>query len=69
MPGSIEQSEASQIANTGVVSWIWAQPYTFVEIYCGIISMVILLLLPIKEGLLSVRSGSMCPEYWLTVYV
>ena len=69
MPGPIAQSTASQIANTGVVSWILAQPYAFVEIYCGIISMVIFLLLLIKEGLLSVRSGSMYPEYWLTVNV
>ena len=69
MPGPIEQSEVSQIANTGVVSWISAQPYTFAEIYCEVVSMVIHLLPLINEGLLSVTSGSMCPEYWLTVYV
>ena len=69
MPGPIAKSVASLIADTGVVSWISAQPYTFTEIYFEIVSMVILLLPLIKEGLLSVTSGSKCPEYWLTIYV
>ena len=40
--------------------------HTFVDIDHEIISMVILLLPLIQEGLLSVTHESMCTKYWLT---
>ena len=64
--GPIVQSVASPTANPGVASWISAWYHTFVEIDHEIISMIILLLQLIQEGLLSVTSKSMCTKYWLT---
>ena len=57
------QSVASPNADPRVTSWIQAQYHTFVEIDREIISMVILFLPLIQEGLLSATSGSMCSEY------
>ena len=51
-----------------IVSSFTDWSHTFVEIDREIISMVILLLLPIQEGLLSVTSGLMCTKYWLAVH-
>ena len=56
---------ASLIADPGVASSIPAQSATFLEINHEIISMVILLLPLIQEGLLSVSSENMCTRYWL----
>ena len=53
-------------ADPGVVSLIPAGFYTFVEIDHEIISMAILSLLLIQEGLLPVTSESMHTKYWLT---
>ena len=57
---------ASLFADPGVLSLIPVRIHTFVEIYCEIFSMFILLLPLIQEGLLSITSESMCMEYWLT---
>ena len=51
---------------SGVGSLIPARSHTFEEINHEIISMVILLLPLIQEGLLSVTSESMSMRYWLT---
>ena len=56
------QSVASQTADPGVASSIPTRSNTYVEIDHVIISMVILLLPLIQEGLLSVTSESMCTE-------
>ena len=64
--GPVGQLVTSPTADPGIVSLILAQSHTFVEIDHEIISMVILLLLLIQEGLLSVTSESMCKKYWLT---
>ena len=53
-------------ADPRVASSILARSNTFVEIDHEIISMVILLLPLIQEGLLSVTSEIMCTKYWLT---
>ena len=55
------------LADPGVGSLIRVRPHTVMEIDHEIFSTVILLPL-IEEGLLSVTSESMCPEYWLTAY-
>ena len=47
------------------VSLIPAQSHTLVEIDNEIISMVILLLPLIQEGLMSVTRESLCTKYWL----
>ena len=59
------QSVASLNADPGIMSSILALPDTFVEIDREIFSTVILFLPLIQEGLLSVKSKSMCTEYWL----
>ena len=59
------QSIGSQTADPGVVSFIPALPHT-IEIDLEIISMVIVILPLIQEGLLSVTSESMCTKYWFT---
>ena len=51
LPGPVAQSVASPTADPGVASSIPARSQTFVEIDHEIISMVILLLLLIQEGL------------------
>ena len=51
LPGPVAQSVTSRIADPGVVSSIPAQPHTFAEIDHKIFSKVILLLVPIQEGL------------------
>ena len=56
------QSIVGPTAGPGVTSSIPAQSRTFVEIDREIISMVILLLLLIQEGLLSITSKSMLHE-------
>ena len=53
-------------ADLGVANLIPARSHTFVEIDHELISVVILLLLLIQEGLLSATSESMCTNYWLT---
>ena len=59
--GAIAHSVENLIADSGVCS-----AHTFEKIYHEIISTVILLLgLGIKDGLLSVTSKSSCTEYWL----
>ena len=63
VPGPIAQSGASPTAYQGVASSIPAWSHTIVEIDHEIISMVILLLPRIQEGLLSVTSESMCTKY------
>ena len=65
LQGLTGQSVASPSADSGVKSLIPAQSHTLVEIDHEIISMVILLLLLIQEGL-SVTRESMCTKYWLT---
>ena len=65
-PGSLVQWVASLTADSGVARLIPARSHTFVEIDHEIISMVILLLPLILEGLLSVTGESMCTKYWLT---
>ena len=64
--GPIAQSLVSQTADPGITRSIPARSYALVEIDHEIISLVILLLQLIQEGLLSVRSESMCTKYWLT---
>ena len=66
MPGQAAHSIVSRIADTGVVSWIPAQPHTFIEIVHETFSTVILLLALIQEGLLSVTRESMCTKYCLS---
>ena len=66
VPGLIAQLVACPTADPGVASLIPARSHIFVEIDHEIISMVILLLPLIQEGLLSVTSESMCTKYWLT---
>ena len=61
----IAQSVVSPTANPAVASSILALSHTFIDIDCEIISYYILLLL-IQEGLLSVKSESICMKYWLT---
>ena len=65
-PRTVEQWVGSLIADPGIVSLIPVRSHTFMEIDREIISMVILLLPLIQEGLLSVTIKSMCMEYWLT---
>ena len=60
-------NRVSLTADLGVASLIPARSHTFVEIDHEMISMVILLLPLIQEGLLSVTSESMCTKYWLTL--
>ena len=60
------QSVVNLIADPGVVSSIPAGASTFLEIDHLIFSDLIHLFLLIQEGLWSVSSKSMCPEYWLT---
>ena len=59
------QLVTSLTADPGVVSLMLAWFHTFVELDHEIISMAILLLPLIHEGLLSVTSKSMCTKYWL----
>ena len=61
-------SAASPTADPGFASSIPAKSLTFVKIDHDheIISMIILLLPLMQEGLLSVTSESMCTKYWLT---
>ena len=49
---------ASRIPDPGVMSSIPARPHIFVEIDHEILFPLI------QEGLLSVKSDSMCTEYW-----
>ena len=63
IPPWLAQLVARPTADPGVASLILAQSHTFVEIGHEIISMVILLLPQIQEGLLSVTSESMCTKY------
>ena len=65
-PGPVAQSIASPTADPGVASSIPARSHIFVNIDHMIISMVILFLLLILEGLLSVTSENMSTKYWLT---
>ena len=62
-------SVVSLIADPGIVGLIPARPHTFVKNDLEIVSLVILLLPLIQEGLSSVTSKSMCTEYWLTALV
>ena len=57
------QSVGSPTADPGITSSIPARSHTFLEIHHEIISMVILLLWLILEGLLSVTSESLCTKY------
>ena len=57
---------ACTTADPGVMNWIPALSFTFLVIDHEKISMVILLLPQIQEGLLSVTGKSMCTKYWLT---
>ena len=66
LPGPVVQSVVRLTADPGVTSSISAWFNTFVEIDHENVSMVILLLTLIEEGLLSVTSESMCKKYWLT---
>ena len=59
----IAQLVASQIADPGVVSSIMAWSHTFLEIDHEIVSMVILFLPLIQEGLVSVTNASMYTKY------
>ena len=61
--GPIAQLVASLTADSRGWSLIPARSYSFVEIDHEIISMVILLLLLIQEGLLSVTCESMYKKY------
>ena len=63
---TVGQSVASPTADPGITSLISARSYTYVEIGHEMISMFILLLPLIEEGLLSVTSESMCRKYWVT---
>ena len=56
----VAQSVMSLTADRGIASLIPAQSHTFLEIDHEIISMIILLLTLIQEGLLSVTSERMC---------
>ena len=53
-------------ADPGVASSIPACSHTFVQIDHEIISMVIILLGVIQEGMLSDTSERMCAKYWIT---
>ena len=64
--GSILQLVASPPADPGVTSLILVQSHTSIGIDHEIISIVILLLLLIQEGLLSVTSESTYRKYLLT---
>ena len=64
--GPLAQSVVGPTADPGVANLISARSHTFVEIHHEIISMAILLLPLIQEGLLSVTRESMCTKYWLT---
>ena len=57
------QSVASLTAEAGIASSVLARSHTFVENHHEIISMVILLLPLIQEGLLSVTSNCMCMKH------
>ena len=59
----VVQCVVSLIADPRAVSSIAAEPCTLVEIDCVIFSTLILLLLPIQDGLLLVTSESMCTKY------
>ena len=54
------------VGSPGVVSSIPDRSQTFVEIDHEILSMAILLLPLIQEGLVSVASECMCTKYWLS---
>ena len=60
LPSPVVQSVVRSTADPGVTSLISAWFNTFVEIDHENVSMVILLLTLIEEGLLSVTSESMC---------
>ena len=60
------QLVASLTADPGVMNLIAARSDTFMEIDHEIISIVILLLPAIQEGLFSGTSESMSMKYWLT---
>ena len=64
--GPSGQLVASQTADPGEGRLIPARPNIFVQIGLKIISMVILLLPLIQEGLLSVTRESICTKQWLT---
>ena len=64
--GLVALSVASQTTDLRVASSIPAWSHTFLETDHEIISIIILILLLIQEGLLSVTSESMCTKYWLT---
>ena len=64
--GRLAQSVASLTADPGVGGSVPTLSHTFVEIDHEIVSMVILLLPLIQEGLLSLTRESMCRKYWLT---
>ena len=66
IPGPVVQSVACPTADPGVEILIPTRSYTFMEIDHEIISIDILLLRLIQEGLLSVTSERMCTKYWLT---
>ena len=63
--GGVAGFGSASDCRSGVASLIPACYHTFVEIYNEIISMVILLLPLVQEGLLSVTSESMSKMYWL----
>ena len=63
-PGLLVHLVMCLTADPGVVSLAWS--YTFVEIDHEIISIDILLLPLIQEGLLSVTGEILCTNYWLT---
>ena len=64
LPGLLVLPVTRLTANPGVPSSILIGSYTFVEIDRELISVIILLLSLIQEGLLSVTS--MCTKYWLS---
>ena len=66
MPGCIGQWITSPTADPGVASLIPARSHTYMEIDHEIISMVILLLPLIQEGLMSLTRENMCTKNWLT---
>ena len=63
-PRPVAHMVTSPTADPGATSLIPALFHTFVEIDHEIISMAILLLTRIQEGL-SVTKESMCTKYWL----
>ena len=69
LPGAVAQSGASPTADPGVTSSIPAWSQTSMAIDCAIISMVILLLLLIQEGLLISHNGKYMHEILVTSLV